>query len=115
MPRSSRWPSRSWPLPALFQIFDGAQAVASGMLRGLHDTKVPMIYAAIGYWGVGLPLGVVLAFHFGFAGAGIWIGLSTGLAVVAVLLLWRWLRRAELGLTTPATALRHRESRDDFL
>jgi MATE family multidrug resistance protein len=84
---------------AMFQIFDGAQAVAAGMLRGLHDTKVPMILAAIGYWGVGLPLGVLLAFHFGFEGAGIWIGLSTGLAVVAVLLLWRWLRRDELGLT----------------
>jgi MATE family multidrug resistance protein len=84
---------------ALFQVFDGAQAVASGMLRGLHDTKVPMILAAIGYWGVGLPLGVLLAFHFGFGGNGIWIGLSTGLAVVAVFLLARWLRRDELGLT----------------
>ncbi len=84
---------------ALFQIFDGAQAVAAGMLRGLHDTKVPMILAAIGYWGVGLPLGVLLAFHFGFAGNGIWIGLSSGLAVVAVLLLVRWLRRDQLGLT----------------
>ncbi len=90
---------------ALFQIFDGAQAVAAGMLRGLHDTKVPMILAAIGYWGVGLPLGVVLAFHFGFAGSGIWMGLSTGLAVVSVLLLWRWLRRAELGLTTPRDSI----------
>src|SRR5690606_6177487 len=47
-------------LAALFQIADGAQAVASGMLRGLHDTTVPMIYAAIGYWGVGLMLGVLL-------------------------------------------------------
>ncbi|CCV10116.1 putative multidrug resistance protein norM [Mesorhizobium sp. STM 4661] len=78
---------------ALFQIFDGAQAVASGMLRGLHDTKVPMIYAAIGYWGVGLPLGVLLAFRFGLNGVGIWIGLSLGLAVVAALLMARWLRR----------------------
>ncbi|MER8405379.1 MATE family efflux transporter [Mesorhizobium sp. M1307] len=78
---------------ALFQVFDGAQAVASGMLRGLHDTKVPMIYAAIGYWGVGLPLGVLLAFRFSFNGVGIWIGLSSGLAVVAALLLVRWLRR----------------------
>jgi MATE family multidrug resistance protein len=84
---------------ALFQIVDGAQAVASGMLRGLHDTKAPMVYAAIGYWGVGLPLGVLLAFQFGLAGNGIWIGLSAGLAVVAVLLLARWLRREELGLT----------------
>ena len=52
-----------------------------------------MIHAAIGYRGVGLPLGVLLAFHFGFHGVGIWMGLSTGLAVVAALLLARWLRR----------------------
>ena len=89
---------------ALFQIFDGAQAVAAGMLRGLHDTKVPMIYAAIGYWGVGLPLGVLLAFHFGLNGVGIWIGLATGLAVVAVLLLARWLRRDHI---TPALSFGH--------
>jgi MATE family multidrug resistance protein len=84
---------------ALFQIFDGAQAVGGGMLRGLHDTTVPMIYAAIGYWGIGLPLGIVLAFPYRFDGAGIWIGLSMGLAVVAALLLGRWLRRDALGLT----------------
>ena len=82
---------------ALFQIADGAQAVASGMLRGLHDTTMPMIYAGIGYWGVGLPLGAVLAFWFGLKGNGIWIGLSAGLASVAVLLLWRWLRREQIG------------------
>jgi MATE family multidrug resistance protein len=81
---------------ALFQIFDGAQAVASGMLRGLHDTTVPMIYAAIGYWGIGLPLGVVLAFYVGLQGNGIWIGLSVGLASVSILLLARWLRRGRL-------------------
>ena len=84
----------------LFQIFDGAQAVASGMLRGLHDTQVPMVYALIGYWGVGLPLGVVLAFRFGVGGSGIWIGLSSGLAVVALLLLVRWLRRERHGLVS---------------
>jgi MATE family multidrug resistance protein len=83
---------------ALFQIVDGAQAVGAGMLRGLHDTRVPMIIAAIGYWGIGLPLGVVLAFHYGFRGNGIWLGLSAGLAAVALLLLIRWLRRDRLGL-----------------
>jgi MATE family multidrug resistance protein len=83
----------------LFQIVDGAQAVGGGMLRGLHDTTVPMIYALFGYWGVGLPLGVLLAFPLGFEGRGIWMGLSAGLAVVAVLLLGRWLRRDRLGLT----------------
>ncbi|WP_112661723.1 MATE family efflux transporter [Microvirga flavescens] len=84
---------------ALFQLADGAQAVGGGMLRGLQDTKVPMFYAGFGYWGVGLPLGVALAFGLGFKGAGIWIGLAAGLAVVAALMLWRWLRRDKLGLT----------------
>lgn len=78
---------------ALFQVADGAQAVTSGMLRGLQDTRMPMLFAAIGYWGVGLPLGALLAFRFGLDGSGIWIGLSIGLAVVAALLIWRWLRR----------------------
>ena len=49
-------------LAALFQLADGAQAVGAGMLRGLQDTRVPMVYAAIGYWGIGLPLGISLAF-----------------------------------------------------
>jgi MATE family multidrug resistance protein len=83
---------------ALFQVADGAQAVGAGMLRGLHDTKVPMLFAALGYWGIGLPLGVLLAFPLGFQGAGIWTGLCAGLPVVAVLLLSRWLRRDRLGL-----------------
>lgn len=84
---------------ALFQIVDGAQAVGGGVLRGLHDTTMPMIYALFGYWGVGMPLGVTLAFHAGLEGRGIWLGLSSGLAVVAVLLLGRWLRRHRIGLT----------------
>lgn len=81
---------------ALFQVLDGAQAVGAGMLRGLHDTRVPMLFAAAGYWGVGMPLGLLLAFPGGLRGSGIWLGLSTGLAVVAALLLWRWLRRDRL-------------------
>ena len=88
----------------LFQIVDGAQAVGSGMLRGLHDTQLPMVYGFIGYWVVGLPLGVLLAFYFDLAGAGIWTGLATGLAVVAVLLLFRWLRRDRLKLARAAAA-----------
>lgn len=79
-------------MAALFQIVDGAQAVGSGMLRGLHDTRVPMIYALIGYWGVGMPVGVVLAFHLGWGGVGIWSGLALALAVVAALMLGRWIR-----------------------
>ncbi|MFZ4533146.1 MAG: MATE family efflux transporter [Alsobacter sp.] len=85
-------------IAALFQIVDGAQAVAAGMLRGLHDTRVPMIYAALGYWGLGLPLGIVLAFPAGFGGAGIWTGLASALAVVAALMTWRWMQRDRLNL-----------------
>ncbi|SEB34986.1 multidrug resistance protein, MATE family [Nitratireductor aquibiodomus] len=80
----------------LFQIFDGAQAVAAGMLRGLHDTKVPMIYSLFGYWGLGMTSSVVLAFTLGMDGPGIWIGLVSGLAIVSVLLYVRWLRRERL-------------------
>jgi MATE family multidrug resistance protein len=83
---------------ALFQIFDGAQVVGAGMLRGLHDTRVPMAYAAIGYWIVGLLTGVGLGFGLGWEGVGIWVGLATGLAVVAVLMLTRWMNRERLGL-----------------
>lgn len=84
---------------ALFQVADGAQVVGAGMLRGLHDTRVPMLYAALGYWGIGLPLGAVMAFPLGFGGAGVWAGLASGLTVVAALMLWRWSRRDALGLT----------------
>ncbi|PWG02058.1 MATE family efflux transporter [Sphingosinicella humi] len=85
---------------ALFQIVDGAQAVGAGMLRGLHDTTVPMIYAALGYWVIGLGSGVALAFGLGWGGIGIWTGLALGLAVVAVLMVTRWMRRDALGLTS---------------
>jgi MATE family multidrug resistance protein len=83
---------------ALFQVVDGAQAVGAGMLRGLGDTRVPMLYAALGYWGVGAPLGLVLAYATPLRGSGVWIGLASGLAVVAVLMLVRWTRRTDLGL-----------------
>lgn len=83
---------------AIFQIVDGAQAVGLGVLRGLHDTRVPMVFALLGYWGVGFPLGLALAFGGGVGGVGIWIGLAVGLAIVAALLLWRWRARERLGL-----------------
>jgi MATE family multidrug resistance protein len=89
-------------LAALFQIADGAQAVGAGMLRGLHDTTVPMAYALFGYWVVGLGTGVWLAFGLGWQGVGIWAGLAAGLGMVAVLMLYRWSRRDRLGLTAAA-------------
>lgn len=86
-------------IAAIFQIVDGAQAVGAGMLRGLHDTKIPMLFAGFGYWVVGLGVALWLGFHRHMGGVGIWIGLASGLAVVAVLMLARWLRRDAIGLT----------------
>lgn len=83
---------------AVFQIADGAQVIGSSILRGLGDTCLPMILAGIGYWGIGLPLSAALGFLTPLAGRGIWIGLAIGLAVVAVMMLWRWWARERLGL-----------------
>lgn len=83
---------------AIFQIADGAQVVGAAMLRGLHDTRIPMIYAGLGYWLVGLGSGAWLAFEAGWEGVGVWTGLALGLAAVSVLMLWRWSRRERLGL-----------------
>ena len=88
-------------IAALFQIVDGAQAVGAGMLRGLQDTTVPMLFAAIGYWLVGVGSAVGLGFGLGWGGIGIWTGLALGLAVVAVLMVARWTRRGPLGLVGP--------------
>ena len=90
---------------AIFQIVDGAQVVGAGMLRGLHDTKVPMFFAAFGYWVVGIGVGAWLAFRQGWDGIGVWTGLATGLAIVSVLMLVRWSMREKLGLL-PSLSLR---------
>ena len=77
---------------AVFQFVDATQGITVGALRGLKDTRVPMLICAIGYWAIGAPVGLVLAFRARVGGIGIWIGLAAGLAVVAVLLIWRWRR-----------------------
>ena len=102
MPRSSALARSFLLVAALFQIADGAQAIGSGMLRGLQDARKPMLYALLGYWGIGLPLGVLLAFPLKLGGLGIWIGLAAGLAFVAVLMIRRWTRRdgSRIDLTT---------------
>jgi len=84
---------------AAFQLVDGAQVIGAGMLRGLHDTRWPLIFALVGYWGVGLGIGSWLAFAADWKGVGIWIGLASGLAVVAAMMLARWLLRSRIGLT----------------
>ena len=73
-------------MAALFQLVDGAQAVALGLLRGVQDTKVPMILAGISYWLVGIPVSYLLGFTMGLNGIGVWLGLVVGLGVAALLL-----------------------------
>lgn len=77
-------------LAGLFQLSDGIQVVGLGVLRGLEDVKVPTIVTFLAYWGLGLPLGYLLAFTMGFAEKGIWIGLLVGLTLTAGMLLYRF-------------------------
>lgn len=83
---------------AAFQLFDGAQAVLSGALRGLQDTRVPLLIALAGYWLFGFTTSAALGFLTPLSGLGVWLGLAVGLIVVAALLGWRWSRRERLGL-----------------
>jgi MATE family multidrug resistance protein len=78
---------------AVFQLFDGLQVVATGVLRGAGDTRTGMIAGLIGYWVLGLPVGAGLCFTAGFGVVGLWVGLSVGLIVVATALVLVWLQR----------------------
>ena len=78
---------------ALFQLVDGAQVIALGLLRGLQDAKVPMVIAGLSYWAIGLPASYYFGFVQGMEGIGVWLGLVLGLACAAILLMARfWLR-----------------------
>jgi MATE family multidrug resistance protein len=77
-----------------FQLPDGVQVLSSGALRGLKDTRVPMLITIFAYWGVGLPLGAWFGLHRGLGAPGLWIGLILGLSVAATLLLLRLWRQA---------------------
>jgi MATE family multidrug resistance protein len=76
----------------LFQLSDGVQVAANGALRGMKDTKIPAAITLLAYWGVGMPVGLLLAFPAGMAARGMWIGLLAALTVAAVLLTWRFRR-----------------------
>jgi MATE family multidrug resistance protein len=78
---------------AFFQIFDGVQGVATGVLRGLGDTRTPMLWNLAGHWVVGLPLGYALCFNFGWGVTGLWTGLLVGLTMVGVMLMAVWWRQ----------------------
>jgi MATE family multidrug resistance protein len=78
---------------ALFQVADATQVVVLGLLRGLKDTRVPMVLAALSYWAVGLPVAWVFGFVLGLGGQGVWLGLVVGLGLAAVTLSIRFLGR----------------------
>ena len=78
---------------ALFQLFDGLQVVTTGVLRGIGDTRTPMVVALTGYWVLGLPTGYVLCFTLGYGVSGLWVGMLVGLFVVGVILMAVWTRR----------------------
>jgi MATE family multidrug resistance protein len=82
-------PSLLW-IAAAFQIFDGIQTVCTGALRGLGETRAPMIANFVGYWILGLPLGLTLCFILRWGIYGTWIGLTLALVVISLSLLFRW-------------------------
>jgi len=77
------------PVAGVFQVFDGAQAVGAGVLRGLGDTTAPLVAMLAGYWLIGLPVSVWLGFHTSLGAAGLWWGFVASLGVVAIFLLLR--------------------------
>ena len=79
-------------LAAVFQIFDGIQGVSTGALRGLGETRAPMLANLVGYWVLGVPLGLTLCFALRWGIYGLWIGLLAALILIAITLLVRWNR-----------------------
>ena len=89
-------------IAGLCLIFDGTQGISTGILRGLGETRIPMLTNLAGHWLVGLPLGYSACFLLGWGVRGLWLGLATGLVIVGILLLATWRRRAALGLPPAA-------------
>jgi MATE family multidrug resistance protein len=77
------------PIAGVFQIFDGAQAVGAGVLRGIGDTTAPLVAMVTGYWLLGLPVSAYLGFRTSLGPRGLWWGFVVSLAVVALVLLLR--------------------------
>jgi multidrug resistance protein, MATE family len=81
-------------IASVFQLFDGLQVVGTGVLRGIGDTRTPMIFNLIGHWMIGLPVGWWLCFGAGWGVMGLWIGLSVGLTLVGIVLVAVWARKS---------------------
>jgi MATE family multidrug resistance protein len=83
-------------IAAAFQLFDGTQAVVTGVLRGVGETRMPMIINIIGHWFFGLPVGYMLCFRYAWGVSGLWIGLSIGLIFTAIVLTIVWWTKTKL-------------------
>ena len=77
-------------MAAIFQLVDGAQVIALGLLRGVQDTAVPMVLAGVSYWAIGIPCSYLFGFVLGWGGVGVWLGLVVGLAFAGVALMMRF-------------------------
>ena len=88
-------------LAAVFQLPDGLQISAAGALRGLKDTRIPMLFTLVAYWGIGLPLAWTLGIALEWGARGTWIGLIAGLSTAAVLLFARFDRLTRFDPRTP--------------
>jgi MATE family multidrug resistance protein len=95
--------ARLLAIAATFQLFDGTQAIATGVLRGLGDTRTPMVLNVIGHWILGLPVGYALCFRFGWGVLGLWVGFAIGLVFVGTVLTVVWIHRTR-HLTLPPDA-----------
>ena len=96
-------------LAALFQLFDGLQVAAQGALRGLKDTRLPMLYCFFGYWLIGIPTGLILGYGLGWGATGFWWGLVTGLLAASLMLSLRFIK-----LTRTRYWRRRLSSREEF-
>jgi multidrug resistance protein, MATE family len=82
-------------IAAFFQLFDGLQVVATGAMRGVGDTRTPMVCHFTAYWLLGLPAGALLCFHFGLGAPGLWMGLSGALILIGIVLVALWRRAVD--------------------
>jgi MATE family multidrug resistance protein len=87
-----------------FQIFDGIQTVSTGALRGLGETRFPMLMNFAGYWILGLPFGALLCFRLKWGLSGLWTGLTVSLILIALVLIARWLKDSRKPIVNPRAA-----------